>query len=184
GIDCFRGSEDDVISRVCGALRAFDVETHAEFMGDNSIPDAKVIDHVIDRFFELGDSVDYVNEHFLSVLYMFLAENRGMDAVSCDYLLVNDKEEVIARKNCLEEPIACGIMFRADQLIDIGLYDETFLLHEDRDLRYRFLQKHLIHRIELPMYRYRRHDSNITNDGAADELHSARLIEKHGEGAK
>ncbi|NCZ93320.1 MAG: hypothetical protein EBZ00_05000, partial [Actinobacteria bacterium] len=33
GIDCFRGSEDDVISRVCGALRAFDVETHAEFMG-------------------------------------------------------------------------------------------------------------------------------------------------------
>ncbi|NBT36666.1 MAG: hypothetical protein EBT21_00735 [Actinobacteria bacterium] len=60
GIDCFRGSEDDVISRVCGALRAFDVETHAEFMGDNSIPDARVIDHVIDRFFELGDSVDYV----------------------------------------------------------------------------------------------------------------------------
>ena len=129
------------------------------------------------------DSDDYVNEHFLSVLYMFLAENRTMDAVSCDYLLVDDKEEVIARKNCLDEPIACGIMFRADQLIDIGLYDETFLLHEDRDLRYRFLQKHTIHRIELPMYRYRRHDSNMTNDDAADELHSARLIEKHGKGA-
>ena len=130
------------------------------------------------------DSDDYVNEHFLSVLYMFLAENRTMDAVSCDYLLVNDSEEILARKNCLDEPIAFGIMFRTDQLIDIGLYDETFLLHEDRDLRYRFLQKHSIHRIELPMYRYRRHDSNITNDDAADELHSARLIEKHGEGAR
>ena len=60
GIGCFRGSEDDVIARVCGALRAFDVDVHAEFMGDNSIPDANVIDHVIDTFFELGDSVDYV----------------------------------------------------------------------------------------------------------------------------
>ena len=60
GIDCFRGSEDDVIARVCGALRTFNVETHAEFMGDNSIPDAGVIDHVIDKYFELGESVDYV----------------------------------------------------------------------------------------------------------------------------
>lgn len=60
GIGCFRGSEDDVIGRVCGALRAFDVEVHAEFMGDNSIPDPRVIDHVIDTFFDLGDSVDYV----------------------------------------------------------------------------------------------------------------------------
>lgn len=60
GIECFRGSEDDVISRVCGALRAYDVRVHAEFMGDNSIPDPSVIDHVIDTFFDLGESVDYV----------------------------------------------------------------------------------------------------------------------------
>lgn len=60
GIECFRGSEDDVIGRVCGALRAFDVEIHAEFMGDNSIPDARVIDHVIETFLARQDSVDYV----------------------------------------------------------------------------------------------------------------------------
>jgi len=60
GIECFRGSEDDVIARVCGALRAFDVEVHAEFMGDNSVPDAAVIDHVIDTFLARQDSVDYV----------------------------------------------------------------------------------------------------------------------------
>ena len=60
GIECFRGSEDDVIGRVCGAMRAFDVEIHAEFMGDNSIPDARVIDHVIDTFLARQDSVDYV----------------------------------------------------------------------------------------------------------------------------
>jgi hypothetical protein len=84
----------------------------------------------------------------------------------------------------MDEPIACGIMFRTDQLIDVGLYDESFLLHEDRDLRFRFLKKYDIHRVELPMYRYRRHDTNITNDGAADELHRRKMIEKHGEEAR
>ena len=129
------------------------------------------------------DSDDFVNEHFLSVLYMFLAENREMDAVACDYLLVNDREEVLGRKNCMVEPIACGIMFRTDQLIDIGLYDESFLLHEDRDLRIRFQQKHTITHVQVPLYRYRRHDTNITNNVSADESHKAKLVEKHGNGA-
>jgi glycosyltransferase involved in cell wall biosynthesis len=127
------------------------------------------------------DADDYVNESFLEVLYMFLAENPDLDAVACDYLLVDDREEVLGRRNCMDQPIACGIMFRTDQMLDIGLYDESFLLHEDRDLRVRFLEKHTIHRIPLPLYRYRRHADNITNDTAAMEHHYQRLIDKHGD---
>jgi len=127
------------------------------------------------------DSDDYVNAYFLRMLSMFLSSNRYMDAVACDYLAVDEREELLDRKNCLEEPIACGIMFRAEQLIDIGLYDESFLLHEERDLRIRFLKKYNIHRLELPLYRYRKHDNNITNNVAAMDLHMANLIEKHGE---
>ncbi len=127
------------------------------------------------------DADDYVNESFLDVLYMFLAENPDLDAVACDYLLVDDREDVLGRRNCMDEPIACGIMFRTDQLLDVGLYDETFLLHEDRDLRVRFLEKHTIDRVPLPLYRYRRHADNITNDTAAMEHHYQRLIDKHGE---
>jgi len=127
------------------------------------------------------DADDYVNESFLDVLYMFLAENPDLDAVACDYLLVDDREDVLGRRNCMDEPIACGIMFRTDQLLDVGLYDETFLLHEDRDLRVRFLEKHTIDRVPLPLYRYRRHADNITNDTAAMEHHYQRLIDKHGD---
>lgn len=127
------------------------------------------------------DSDDYVNANFLHILTFFLNENRYMDAIACDYLLVDDREEVIARKNCMKEPIACGIMFRTEHLIDIGLYDETFLLHEERDLRIRFLKKYTISHLELPLYRYRRHDNNITNDEDNMKYHMEALIKKHGD---
>jgi len=129
------------------------------------------------------DADDFVNSRFLSLLNFFLATNRYMDAVACDYLLVDDHEEVLTRKNCTEEPIGCGIMFRTEQLIDIGLYDESFLLHEERDLRIRFLQKYSIHRLELPLYRYRRHEANITNNADAMAQHMTNLKQKHGDGA-
>ena len=125
------------------------------------------------------DADDYVNNEFLHLLHEFLRENKYMDAIACDYLLVDEQEEVLARNNCLDEPIACGIMFRTEQLIDIGLYDESFLRHEDRDLRLRFLDRYTIHHVPLPMYRYRRHDDNITNDTAEMAHHERRLHDKH-----
>ena len=102
-----------------------------------------------------------------------------MDAVACDYFVVDDCENVIERRNCMEHPIGCGIMFRSGQLIDIGLYDDGLLMHEDRDLRVRFLEKYAISRIELPLYRYRRHPDNMTNDRSAYEHYENRLRGKH-----
>ena len=131
------------------------------------------------KFIVRVDADDYVNSAFLDVMYMFLEDNSHFDAAACDYLLVDDREEIISRRDAVKEPIACGIMFRTEQLIDIGLYDESFLRHEDRDLRLRFLDRYTIHHVPLPMYRYRRHDDNITNDTAEMAHHERRLHDKH-----
>jgi hypothetical protein len=131
------------------------------------------------KFVVRVDADDYVNAAFLDVLHLFLAENHQFDAAACDYLLVDDREDVIGRRDAMKEPIACGIMFRTDQLIEIGLYDESFLRHEDRDLRVRFLDRFAIHHVPLPLYRYRRHEDNITNDVDAMALHERRLRDKH-----
>lgn len=128
------------------------------------------------------DADDFVTGDYLAILYRFLELNTYMDAVACDYYLVDDAENVLERKNCLEDPIGCGIMFRADHLIDVGLYDSDFLMHEDRDLRIRFLKKYSISRIELPLYRYRRHPGNMTNNQAEWDHFEDRLTDKHGEG--
>lgn len=134
------------------------------------------------RFIVRVDSDDYVNAHFLAVLRLFLEENPDMDAVGCDYWIADDEENWLERVDCASRPIGCGIMFRREQLLDIGMYDEEFLRHEDEELRVRFLEKYKIHRVELPLYRYRRHDGNMTNDTAEMDRHYQMLKQKHGNG--
>lgn len=132
------------------------------------------------RFVVRIDGDDYVHTEYVNILSMHLALNPWMDAVACDYNLVTNNDEVIDRMNCEKHPIGCGIMFRIDQLVELGLYDEQFLLHEDKDLRIRFLEKHTIHRVALPLYRYRRHDENMTNDDARMNGYMDALSAKHG----
>ena len=122
------------------------------------------IKNVKGRFLVRVDSDDYVNSEFLQILFLFISENPNYDAVSCDYLLVDDKEQTIKRYDCLKDPIGCGIMFKTDHLIEIGLYNEKFLLHEEKELRLRFEKKYSINRVPLPLYRYRKHASNMTNN--------------------
>jgi len=131
------------------------------------------------KFVVRVDADDYVRGDYLFILQRFLEDNTYMDAVACDYYVVDDAENIVERRNCMEHPIGCGIMFRTDHLIDIGLYDDNFLMHEDRDLRVRFLKKYAIHRIELPLYRYRRHQDNMTNDRSAWDDFEQRLKGKH-----
>ena len=131
------------------------------------------------KFVVRVDADDYVRSDYLFILQRFLEDNTYMDAVACDYYVVDDAENIVERRNCMEHPIGCGIMFRTDHLIDIGLYDDHFLMHEDRDLRVRFLKKYAIHRIELPLYRYRRHQDNMTNDRSAWEDFEQQLKGKH-----
>ncbi len=140
----------------------------------------KAIKKVRSPYMVRVDADDYVSRNFLNFLFTFIQQNPYMHAVSCDYNLVNDEGDVIERKNCMDEPIACGIIFKTADIVDVGMYDENFRLHEERDLRIRFLQKFNIHRLELPLYRYRKHEGNSTNDSEAMAFHMDQLKSKHG----
>ena len=132
-------------------------------------------------YFVRLDSDDYLNEHFLYTLKLFLDQNTYMDAIACDYIEVSEEEDFLCRKNCLVDPIACGIMFRTKTLIEIGLYDETFFIHEDKELMKRFKAKYNLYRLELPLYRYRKHGNNLTNDKKASNHYMKKLVQKHGD---
>jgi len=129
------------------------------------------------RYVVRVDADDYAHEDLLKVEYLY----PDIDAVACDYYTVDEKERHIDRKNTNIVPIACGIMFKKDNLAAIGLYDEDFLMLEDADLRIRYLKKFNIHRIELPLYRYRIHKANMTKDEKAMQYYQDLLNKKHGD---
>ena len=116
------------------------------------------------QFIVRVDSDDYVHVDFLKILSLHLQLNHSIDAIASDYLLVNNDQDVIKEMNCLKDPIGCGIMFRLKHLIELGLYNAKFLRREDEELMNRFKIKYNISRVAIPLYRYRRHENNITND--------------------
>ena len=52
-------------------------------------------------YFVRVDSDDYVNENFLEYLVNFIEYNKYKDAVAVDYYLVNNREEILERVNCI-----------------------------------------------------------------------------------
>ena len=50
-------------------------------------------------------------------------------------------------------------------------------VHEDKDLMIRFLEKYDVHRVALPLYRYRKHNGNMTRTAAELQVSRPTLYE-------
>lgn len=61
GVGVYRGSEDDVLGRVAGLLKAHAVELHVELIGDSPFTDPHIIDEVIGYYLKNRDRYDYVS---------------------------------------------------------------------------------------------------------------------------
>jgi glycosyltransferase involved in cell wall biosynthesis len=125
------------------------------------------------------DSDDYMHDEMLAVTYMHLMMNPDWHAAACDYYLVDTNERHLERHSALVSPIACGILFRKDVLVDIGLYDPRMRLAEDEELRLRFEKHHKIGYIALPLYRYTKHDGNMSSNAKQLEHYRRKMARKH-----
>lgn len=126
------------------------------------------------------DSDDFVNTNFLNFLLFYIQSKLSCFAVACDYLLVDNDENVLDHCDCEQKPIGCGILFDKEYLMNIGLYDEDFLYNEEVELRRRFEKETKIERLPLPLYRYRRHEKNMTNNKKEMRRYDNKIREKHG----
>jgi glycosyltransferase involved in cell wall biosynthesis len=112
------------------------------------------------------DADDFVSRDWLKVHHLFLSYNKGeMDATSSDYLEVDGAERVLCRKNGMTWPIACGIMYKTDHMLDLNLYDCS-LPREDIDFRQKFMKSgRQMYNLPVPLYRYTQHPESITKKG-------------------
>lgn len=126
----------------------------------------KAIREALGKYVIRVDADDYVASDFLKVHQIFLSHNKEeMNATSCDYYEVDSNENTLRRRSGVTFPIACGVMYKLDDLIDLGLYDES-LPREDAEFRSRFLQSgRNIYNIPVPLYRYTQHAQSMTKSG-------------------
>ena len=61
GVSCYRGSEHDVLARVCDAMQGSNADIHLEFYGDSPFVDPYLIDQTIGYLLKNYDKVDYVS---------------------------------------------------------------------------------------------------------------------------
>ena len=122
----------------------------------------KAIKSAMGKYVIRLDADDFVHKDWLLIMHSFLAHNKDMDAVSTDYTEVDERENILKRKCGITWPIACSIMNRTDQIIQLGLYDET-IPREDFEFRKRFLEaKYQIYNIPIPLYRYTMHSNSLS----------------------
>ena len=114
------------------------------------------------RYVVRVDADDYVSEYFLQTLFLAMHDSDKHRAVTCDYHLVSSTGEILGRRNFSEAPIACGIMFEKEALIEIGLYKNDLRVFEEIELLERFLENHLILNLPISLYRYRMHENNTS----------------------
>lgn len=116
------------------------------------------------RYIVRVDSDDFVHSSFLSTLLLgFELHGQDYDAISCDYVKVSPNGEVIGYGDAENEPIACGIAFKADILEVLGYYNRKLRINEEIDLRERFSTEGFkIKHLALPLYRYVKHDGSLT----------------------
>jgi glycosyltransferase involved in cell wall biosynthesis len=108
------------------------------------------------------DADDFVNSDMCCFMERYLEANHNAFGVACDYVLVDDHEEVLERKHAEEDNISCGIMYRKDLLLELGGYNSEIRHREEEELRKRIGKFYKVHYLKIPFYRYRMHNSNKT----------------------
>ncbi len=137
------------------------------------------------------DADDYINRHTLLATSLILDYNKDLHFVWTDYLVENrDMESTgqsreLVRNNVLNPArmLAAGVLFRKSVIERVGLYDENLSGVEGEDLLIRILSSPEDYRgfyLPLPLYRYIRHDNNMTNDERAMRQGYVKLARKIG----
>ena len=119
------------------------------------------IQRALGKYIVRVDADDYIHIDFLTILSCYATCNNSK-AVACDYLEVDIDETILCRKSQKDYPIACGILFRTDILEEIGSYSDK-RIHEDVDLLQRFQYKYTMDYINIPLYRYFKHNESLSS---------------------
>lgn len=115
------------------------------------------------------DSDDYLSSDAINTYSLLLDQNKDYSYVFGDILRLSRHGEVITRINLSETDshyaYGAGVLFRRDDLLEVGGYDENLRNAEDYDLFLRLKASNKqYHYVPLTLYRYYDGCDNLTKD--------------------
>ena len=135
------------------------------------------------------DADDYFDHRALEIMVTTLDKDSDLALVFPDYYEIDDDDNIITqvKRHDFENDVtlfdqpahgACT-MIRRKFLLEIGGYDETFNRQDGYDLWLSIIDNYHVKNINLPLFNYRRHSSNLTNDEELLLKTRAQIIAKH-----
>lgn len=121
------------------------------------------------------DGDDYLDENALLIMTNLMEEKPEIGLVYPDYYLVDVDNDIISleRREKLNNgngflydlpPHGACTMYRKQILIEIGGYSEEITCQDNYDIWFRFINNYKADNINLPLFYYRRHGNNSTNN--------------------
>jgi glycosyltransferase involved in cell wall biosynthesis len=136
------------------------------------------------------DADDFLDSQALLVMTNILEANPGLGLVFPDYYYVNTNGDIIGQEkrhdfkdvSLLDQPAhgACTLI-RKRCLLGVGGYSESFRCQDGYDLWLRFIEKHDVQNVSLPLFYYRRHGQNLTKNTELILKTRAEIKKRHAE---
>lgn len=111
--------------------------------------------------------------------YLWLARNDA-DFIYSNYWEVKNGKKELVVINSLSDMIGCGILYKTEDLLTMGLFNESMVFSE-YDMFSRMLKKGLTcKKIDVPLYYYYRDQNSLTSDKNLVELGKKQVLQKNG----
>lgn len=134
------------------------------------------------------DADDWFDKNAIKLMVYELNTDKKLEIIFPDYYEVDKSNNIlrsIRRHNfekvrLLDQPAhgACT-MFRTKTLISSGGYDEFFNCQDGLDIWHRFIKKHKIRNLNIPLFYYRKHELSITQNKKNILLNKNRILKKN-----
>ena len=133
------------------------------------------------------DADDLFDENLLLIEANFLEQNPDADLVYSDYYTIDEDGKIIEHHRLMKvneevdllhrSPLAAGAIYKKKCWKQIGKYNENLKIGEDFDFWIKFITRYKVRNINLPLFYYRQHGSNMTKN-VRGILNSRRFVKE------
>ena len=134
------------------------------------------------------DADDWFDKNAIKLMAYELNQDKKLQIIFPDYYEVNKEGKILRsirrhdfeKVGLLDQPAhgACT-MFRTKTLITSGGYDEFFNCQDGVDIWYRFIKKHKVRNLNIPLFYYRKHEVSITKNRGRILSNKNKILKKN-----